>query len=139
MIYERLVLMRDLLAEDGSIYVHMGPTVNHFVRAVLDEVFGQSSFMNEIIWRRAFGHSDSTRYGIIHDVILFYSKSKKRVWNQVLQPPEKEYIDTFFDQYDEQRGERYQRLSLSAGGLSGGGYRYEYKGTLPFGDARLKP
>jgi DNA modification methylase len=129
MIYERLVLMRDLLAEDGSIYVHMGPTVNHYVRAVLDEVFGRNSFSNEIIWRRAFGHSDSTKYGIIHDVILFYSKSFKRTWNQVLQPAEKEYIDTFFDQYDEQRGERYQRLSLSAGGLSGGGYRYEYKGA----------
>ena len=129
MIYERLALMRDLLAEDGSIYVHMGPTVNHYVRGVLDEVFGRNSFSNEIIWRRAFGHSDSTKYGIIHDVVLFYSKSAKRIWNQVLQPAEKEYIDTFFDQYDEQRGERYQRLSLSAGGLSGGGYRYEYKGV----------
>ena len=129
MIFERLVLMRDLLAEDGSIYVHMGPVVNHYVRAVLDEVFGRNSFSNEIIWRRAFGHSDSTKYGIIHDVVLFYRKSAKRIWNQVLQSAEKEYIDTFFDQYDEQRGERYQRLSLSAGGLSGGGYRYEYKGV----------
>ena len=129
MIYERLVLMRDLLAEDGSIYVHMGPTVNHYVRAVLDEVFGTSYFQNEIIWRRAFGHSDSGRYGVIHDVIFFYGKAAKPIWNQILQPAEKDYIDTFFDQYDPERGERYQRLSLSAGGLSGGGYRYEYKGV----------
>lgn len=129
MIYERLVLMRDLLAEDGSIYVHMGPTVNQYVRAVLDEVFGVSNFRNEIVWRRAFGHSDSGRYGIIHDVIFFYGKSTKPIWNSILQPAEKEYIDTFFDQYDPERGERYQRLSLSAGGLSGGGYRYEYKGV----------
>jgi DNA modification methylase len=129
MIYERLVLMRDLLAEDGSIYVHMGPLVNHYIRAILDEVFGTSNFQNEIIWRRAFGHSDSSRYGIIHDVIFFYGKSGKNLWNQILQPAEKEYIDTFFDQYDPERGERYQRLSLSAGGLSGGGYRYEYKGV----------
>ena len=63
MIYERLVLMRDLLAEDGSIYVHMGPTVDHYVRAVLDEVFGSSYFVNEIIWRRSFGHNDSTDMG----------------------------------------------------------------------------
>lgn len=129
MIYERLVLMRDLLADDGSIYVHMGPTVNHYVRAVLDEVFGRKHFSNEIIWRRAFGHSDSVRYGVIHDVILFYSKSQNRIWNQVLRPAEKDYIDTFFDQYDEARGERYQRLSLSASGLAGGGYQYEYKGV----------
>jgi len=129
MIYERLVLMRDLLAEDGSIYVHMGPMVNHYVRAVLDEVFGKSNFKNEIVWRRAFGHSDSGRYGIIHDAIFFYGKSRKPLWNPILQPAEKDYIDTFFDQYDSERGERYQRLSLSAGGLSGGGYRYEYKGV----------
>ncbi len=129
MIYERLILMRDLLVEDGSIYMHMGPTVNHYVRAVLDEVFGTPNFRNEIIWRRAFGHSDSGHYGVIHDVIFFYGKSGKSLWNPILQPASKDYIDTFFDQYDSHRGERYQRLSLSAGGLSGGGYRYEYKGV----------
>ncbi len=127
--YETALLLRELLHEEGSIYVHIGPNMNHYVRAVTDEVFGAESFSNEIIWRRAFGHSDSQRYGIIHDAILFYGKSKKRTWNSVLQPPDKDYIETFFDQYDEQRQERYQRLSLSAGGLSGGGYTYEYKGV----------
>jgi len=129
MIYERLVLMRDLLAADGSIYVHMGPIVSHYVRAVMDEVFGVSSFRNEIVWRRAFGHNDSGRYGMIHDSIFFYGKSSQPIWNPILQPADKDYIDTFFDQYDAERGERYQRLSLSAGGLSGGGYRYGYKGV----------
>ena len=129
MIYERLILMRDLMHREGSIYIHMGPNVNHLVRAVADEVFGTNYFANEIIWRRAFGHSDSNRYGIIHDLILFYGKSESRTWNELLQKADKDYIDTFFDQYDEGRGERYQRLSLSAGGLSGGGYKYEYKGV----------
>ena len=103
--------------------------MNHLVRVVADEVFGSNYFANEIIWRRAFGHSDSNRYGIIHDVILFYGKSERRNWNVLLQKPDNDYIQTFFDQYDEERGERYQRLSLSAGGLSGGGYKYEYKGV----------
>ena len=129
MIYERLILMRDLLAEDGSIYVHMGPNVSHYVRSVVDEVFGINNFNNEIVWRRAFGHSDSQKYGIIHDVILYYCKSSERIWNQTLHAPDREYIETFFDQYDEKRGERYQRISLSAGGVSGGGYTYEYKGV----------
>ncbi|MCF8068855.1 MAG: site-specific DNA-methyltransferase [Desulfobacterales bacterium] len=129
MIYERLVLMRDLLADDGSIYVHMGPIVNHLVRSVLDEVFGSSCFRNEIVWRRAFGHSDSGRYGMIHDSLFFYGKAFNPIWNFPLQPADPGYIDTFFDQYDPVRKERYQRLSLSAGGLSGGGYRYEYKGV----------
>ncbi len=129
MIYERLILMRDLMHSDGSLYLHIGPNVNHLVRMVADEVFGSSYFANEIIWRRAFGHSDSKRYGIIHDLILFYGKSESRTWNDLLQRPDREYVETFFDQFDEERGERYQRLSLSAGGLSGGGYKYEYKGV----------
>ena len=129
MIYERLILMRDLMHNEGSIYIHIGPNVNHLVRMVADEVFGSSYFANEIVWRRAFGHSDSNRYGIIHDLILFYGKSENRKWNVLLQKPDNDYIETFFDQYDEERGERYQRLSLSAGGLSGGGYKYEYKGV----------
>jgi len=129
MIYERLTLMRDLLSDDGTLYIHIGPNVAHYVKAISDEVFGTDGFQNEIIWRRAFGHSDSTKYGIIHDSILYYGKGENRIWNRVLQPPDQDYIETFFDQYDEQRKERYQRLSLSAGGLSGGGYLYEYKGV----------
>ena len=113
----------------GSVYVHIGPNMNHLVRTICDEIFGADRALNEIVWRRAFGHSDSRRYGIIHDAILYYSKGEDCIWHELRQPAEKEYIDTFFDQFDEERGERYQRLSLSAGGLSGGGYNYEYKGV----------
>jgi adenine-specific DNA-methyltransferase len=129
MMYERLVLMHELLRDSGSIYVHCDSRVGHYLRSVLDEVFGKARFVNEIVWRRAFGHSDSRRFGNIHDTLLLYSKSEERTWNQITVPADKDYIDTFFDQYDQTRGERYQRLSLSAGGLSGGGYEYEYKGV----------
>ena len=129
MIYERLILMRDLLTSDGSIYIHMGPTVKQYVKVVADEVFGAGQFQNEIIWRRAFGHSDSGKFGIIHDAILYYGKGEIRTWNRLLSPPDKDYVETFFDQFDSERNEPYQRLSLSAGGLSGGGYLYEYKGV----------
>jgi hypothetical protein len=129
MLYERLILMRDLLASDGSIYIHMGPTVKQYVKVVTDEVFGTDHFQNELIWRRAFGHGDSGKYGIIHDAILYYGKGESRTWNRLLQPPDKDYVETFFDQFDKDRNEPYQRLSLSAGGLSGGGYLYEYKGV----------
>ena len=129
MMYERLILIRELLSEVGSAYVHIGPNMNHLVRTICDEIFGADRALNEIVWRRAFGHSDSRRYGIIHDAILYYSKGEDCVWHEFRQPAEKDYIDTFFDQFDKERGERYQRLSLSAGGLSGGGYDYEYKGV----------
>jgi adenine specific DNA methylase Mod len=129
MMHERLVLLRELLSDTGSIYVHIGPNINHHIRLLCDDIFGGENFANEIIWRRAFGHSDSGRYGIIHDAILYYHKGDESIWNDMRQPADKDYIDTFFDQYDEKRGERYQRLSLSAGGLSGGGYDYQYKGV----------
>ncbi|MBX9811256.1 MAG: site-specific DNA-methyltransferase [Burkholderiales bacterium] len=118
MIYERLVLMRDLLAEDGSIYVHMGPNISHLVRAVCDEVFGSTRHLNEIIWRRAFAHSDSHRCGIIHDSILLYSKSDRWQWNTVRQAADPEYIETFFDSFDENVGKRYQRITLTAPGIT---------------------
>jgi adenine specific DNA methylase Mod len=118
MIYQRLVQMRDLLAEDGVIYVHIGPNINHLVRCVLDEVFGPHRQLNEIIWRRAFAHSDSRRCGIIHDAILFYAKSDTWIWNQVRQEPDPEYVNTFFDSYDENVGKRYQRISLTGPGIT---------------------
>jgi len=125
---ERLIFLKEILAADGSIYVHLDTKKSHYLKTILDEVFDNNNFINEIIWRRAFGHSDAKRFGIIHDVIFLYSKNDERIWNVLLQPSDKEYIDTFFDQYDQKRNERYQRISLSAGGLSGGGYDYEYKG-----------
>jgi len=127
--YETVALLHELLHENGSLYVQLDWHVGHYAKVVLDEVFGSENFVNEVVWRRAFGHSDSGRYGNIHDVLMFYGKTEQRTWNQLLFPADKEYIDTFFDQYDEVRKERYQRLSLSAGGLSGGGYDYEYKGV----------
>ncbi len=132
MIYERLILMRDLLAEDGSIYVHCDPRVNAFIRGCCDEIFGQGRFLNEIIWRRAFAHNDPTRCGNIHDIIYYYSKSVRRMWNKTFQKPSLEYIEQFFDQYDPVRKERYNRLPLDAPRHGdGGNLLYEWKGVWP--------
>jgi DNA modification methylase len=116
--YENVVLLHELLHETGSIYVHIGPNVNHLARAVLDEVFGRENHLNEIIWRRAFAHSDSNRCGIIHDAILLYVKSQRWTWNTVRQEPDPEYIDMFFDQVDQKTGKRYQRVTLTGPGIT---------------------
>jgi DNA modification methylase len=121
MVYERLKIMRDLMADEGSIYVHVGPNISHAVRVVLDEVFGLDRFANEIIWRRAFAHSDSDRCGVIHDSISLYRKSDSFIWNKIHQAPSKEYVKQFFDQYDEVRKERYARISLTAPGVTKSG------------------
>src|SRR5690606_29406781 len=98
MIYERLILMRDLLAEDGSIYVHMGWGVSHYVRGVLDEVFGRDRAVNEIIWKRQTAHSDSgqgsAHLGRLHDVILLYTKSEAYPWNVQYAPYSADYLST---------------------------------------------
>lgn len=129
MIYERLVLMRDLLAEDGSIYVHCDWRVTSYIRMALEEIFGKDQFRNEIVWKRQSAHSDSSRYGSIHDTIWFFSKSQSYTWNRILVPPSPDYIESFFDQVEPNTGRRYARGDLTASGLSGGGYSYEYKGV----------
>ncbi len=82
MIYERLVLMRDLLAEEGSIYVHMGPAISHFVRATLDEVFGRDRCLREIVWKRVSSRSHGSYYPATHDSILCnYSGAWHGTWH----------------------------------------------------------
>lgn len=113
MIYERLMLMRDLLADDGSIYVHCDWRVNYLLRLLLAEVFGVNNFRNEIIWRRIWTHSDSNRYGNIHDTILFFSRSEKYIWNDIYTEQSDSYINSHYSNIDE-AGNRFQLISMSA-------------------------
>ena len=127
MIYERLVLMRDLLAEDGSIYVHCDWRVNSHIRLVLDEIFGKSNYLNEIIWQRTSAHSDPGQYGVNVDSMFYYAKSSKRVWNQQYGIHSEEYKQRFRN--SDPDGRLWTDADLTAKGLSGGGYTYEYKGV----------
>ncbi|MFH2012984.1 MAG: site-specific DNA-methyltransferase [Pseudomonadota bacterium] len=99
MIYERLVLMRDLLAEDGSIYVHCDWRVNSYIRLVLDDVFGTSHYRNEIRWKRQpvrGAKATSNQYARNSDGILFYSKSDKWIWNGAYKDYDPKFIETKF-------------------------------------------
>lgn len=128
MIYPRLVLMRELLSDQGSIYVHLDWHVGHYVKVLLDEVFGKDNFRNEVVWKRSTAHSDSGTFGTVHDVILFYTKTNSDwIWNQQYSPYTEEYIKNQF-RYTDESGRRYRSGDLSAAGLSGGGYEYEWKG-----------
>lgn len=115
MIYERLVLMRDLLAEDGSIYVHCDPRVNSHVRMVLDEVFGKggdndkAGFRNEISWCYTGGRIPKVAYGRRHDTIYFYTKSAKWTYNYqaVMKPLNEEQKARY--KYEDENG-RYRLI-----------------------------
>jgi len=94
MIFERLVLMRDLLSEDGSIYVHCDWRMNHHLRQVLDEVFGRDSFLNEIIWRYfSFKRKTAKKFPQKHDDIISYRKSKNKfIWHTQFKPHSADYL-----------------------------------------------
>ncbi|RJQ19392.1 MAG: site-specific DNA-methyltransferase [Nitrospiraceae bacterium] len=85
MIYERLSLMRDLLADDGSIYVHCDWRVNGFIRLVMDEVFGRNTFKNELIWHYRRWPAKSPMFQRSHDSIYWFGKNEKTIWNQQFQ------------------------------------------------------
>lgn len=125
---KRLILLREILADNGSIYVHLDTKKSHYIKAVLDEVFSETNFRNEIVWRRQSAHNDSKKCGSIHDTLFFYTKSPQWIWNEVLTLPSPDYLEQFFDQVEPGTDRRYARGDLSAGGLSGGGYDYEFKG-----------
>ncbi len=115
MIYERLVLMRDLLAENGSIYVHCDWRVNAYIRLVMNEVFGSSCFLNHIVWKRTpFAGSSKARaskYPTNHDSIFFFSKSEYFNFNQQFSPHSEEYLDRFKNPDNDPNGP-WQSVSL---------------------------
>jgi DNA modification methylase len=127
--YERLLLLKELLADNGSIYLHCDFRRSHMLKLVMDELFGSNNFLNEIVWKRQSAHNDASQYGAIHDTIFYYAKSSERTWNTILGEPSPDYVAQFFDQVEVETNRRYARGDLTAGGLSGGGYEYEFKGV----------
>lgn len=137
MIYERLVLMRDLLAEDGLLFLHIGWNISQHVRLAVDEVFDRRNFVNQIIWRRQTAHSDigqgSQHMGRIHDVILLYSKSEQFTWNMQYQPYSQEYVDAFYKHIEPKTGRKYRLSDITGpGGASKGNPSYEFLGVTRF-------
>lgn len=116
MIYERLSLMRDLLANDGSIYVHCDYRVNWAIRCVLDEVFGKENFKNEISWRRSYSHNDGKKFGAITDTIFWYAKSDNWIYNKIFIPRTEKETKQEYPHIDESTGKRYKSVSMNAAG-----------------------
>jgi DNA modification methylase len=101
MMAPRLIELRRVLKDTGSIYLHCDPTASHYLKLLMDATFGPQMFKNEIIWKRTSSHSAAKRWGDIHDVILFYSKSSNFVWNELLL------------EHDESYSARYKNLDNS--------------------------
>jgi DNA modification methylase len=137
MLYERIVLMHELLAEDGTLYVHIGPAVSHYVKVLCDEVFGESNFRGELVWKRSDAHSDAGQgakhYGRIHEVILQYSKSDAFTFNTQYLPLPDETADRWYRHVEEGTGRRYNKADITGpGGEAKGNPRYEIFGVTRY-------
>ncbi|MGE3344100.1 MAG: DNA methyltransferase [Vicinamibacterales bacterium] len=134
MLYERLVLVRDLLHDEGSIYVHCDWRVNALVRAILNEVFGTSNLINEITWKRAHtvkgNIGQGSKYmGANTDTVYAFAKSAAYVFNNIFLPYSEDYIKTFFKYTEPGTGRRYRLTSMiGPGGVAKGNPAYEVMG-----------
>ncbi len=137
MIYERLRLMRDLLADNALICFHIGWAISHHINNVMAEIFGSQNFVNQVIWKRQSAHSDvtqgSTHLGRIHDIILIYSKRENYCWNMQYEKYSDDYANAFYKHVDSETGRRY-RLSdtTGPGGSSKGNPKYEFLGVTRY-------
>jgi len=127
MLYQRLVLLRELLSDRGSLFLHLAPNVSHLARVLLDEIFGADNFRAEIIWQRTSSHADTQDFAGVHDVIACYSTSNAHLWNAQFEAYDADYVDRYY-RYDDGDGRRYWRNSLTAAGTRRGSSGLPWRG-----------
>jgi DNA modification methylase len=126
MIFERLTIMRDLLAPDGAIYVHCETRVNHYIRLAMDEIFGNNNLRNEITWARTSSHNDAQgRFGRVKDTILFYSKSNLAKLSKIFLPYSDDYISSEWNKLPSGRYYKAENMLDPQGKMA----EYEFHGT----------
>jgi DNA modification methylase len=132
MMAPRLVELRRVLKATGSIYLHCDPTASHYLKLLMDAIFSPQNFRNEIVWQRTSAHANVIqKFGAVHDIILWYSRGETFTWNLQYVPYDREYLETFFDQVDE-NGKRYFRRDLTASmARASSGQLYEWHGVRP--------
>ncbi len=127
---QRLLHMKSILRPTGSIYLHCDPTASHYIKVMMDGIFGHKNFQNEIIWKRTSAHNSANRWGPVHDVILFYSATDKYAWNKKYQAYDSNYTDTFY-RHIEFDGRRYRIGDLTGAGKRQGESGSPWRGINP--------
>ena len=116
----RLIEMHRVLKPTGSLYLHCDPTASHYLKLLLDAVFGVTNFRSELIWKRTNAHNSAKRWGPIHDTILFYSKTGLYRWNRTFQSYDQAYVDQYFKFDDNDGRGRYWTGDLTGAGTRNG-------------------
>jgi site-specific DNA-methyltransferase (adenine-specific) len=115
----RLIELHRVLKPTGSLYLHCDPTASHYLKILLDAVFGKEAFLNEISWKRTTAHSSSKRYAPIHDVIFYYGRGSKKIWNSPRAQYEEAYLNKYY-KYDDGDGRLYWRADITGAGVRKG-------------------
>lgn len=131
MMAPRLLELRRVLKPTGSIYLHCDPTASHYLKLLLDAIFGKENFLNEIIWKRTHSHGSSKRYGPVHDTILFFAKSNQFQWQYPRDPHGADYIKRKFTYKDPGSERLYQPVLLTGPGTRNGNSGKPWKGYNP--------
>ena len=126
---QRLLVMHRLLKPSGSLYLHCDPTASHYIKALLDAIFGHQNFQSEVIWRRTSAHNAARRWGPIHDTILMYSKTDHYKWNRVAQSYSDAYIASAY-RYEDAHG-RYRLTEITGPGTREGQSGLPWRGVNP--------
>ncbi len=131
----RLVELRRKLKSTGSLYLHCDPTASHYLKIILDSIFGPERFGSEIVWRRTGAHSDTKQgrriHGHVHDILLFYTKGAEWTWNPIYTPYDPAYVAQFYRHVEPGTGRLYRVDNLSAA-KPGGDTSYEWHGVKPY-------
>lgn len=126
---QRLLIMRRILKPTGSIYLHCDPTASHYVKALMDAVFGHRNFKSEVVWKRTSAHSGAKRWGPIHDTILFYTMGNHYVWNRAYQAHDPTYIKKNY-RFSDAHG-AYRVGDLTGSGTRQGDSGQSWRGVNP--------
>lgn len=127
----RLEECRRVLKDDGSFYLHCDDSSSHYLRLLLDAVFGSKWFQNEIVWQRTTAHNESRRYNQVQDTIFFYASPGQFTWNPQYTPYDSSYVEKSYSHTDENGNRVYMLDNLLDGGLRSGPCGQPWRGIDP--------
>ena len=114
--YENLMAIRSVMSENASIYVHLDYHIGHYVKILLDEIFGEDKFLNEVIWKRTGAHNDAVKYGVVHDTIFWYSKNSEYIFNSKYVELTDIHKSTRFRNVEKETGRKFYPGPITAPG-----------------------
>jgi DNA modification methylase len=133
MMAPRLIELKRVMKQTASIYLHCDPTASHYLKVLMDGIFGPENFQNEIVWKRTSSHSgegEVKRFGRVHDTILFYSRNERFLFNRQYQPYDEKYLTNFY-KFKDSDGRRYRLGDLTGAGIRKGETGQSWMGINP--------